>query len=108
MAYDAVMNNNIMTFNNVKTIPKGQYTVTVTVSLSTAPAGDFFYSTTVSVNVLASDEAFSPKVLPATVIPFKRKERLRFDDIKDGEKNIEFEEDERGYQISKPIILNCR
>jgi len=82
--------------------------VIVTVSLSTAPAGNVFYSTTVSVNVLDSDEQFSLKGLPSTEISFNLKKPLRFVDLKDGKNTIEFEEDERGYQISKTIILRCR
>ena len=51
-AYGAVIDNNIITLKNVQAIPKGQYTVTVTVSLSTASKGDVFYSTTIRVNVV--------------------------------------------------------
>ena len=51
-SYGAVINNNIITFNNVEAIPLGQYTVTVTVSLSTAPLNDVFYSKTVLIEIL--------------------------------------------------------
>ena len=73
-SYGAVMNNNIMTFRNVQAIPKGQYTVTVTVSLSKAPDGDVFYSTTVRVNVvdcLNSSITISDKLDFPTTSPYE-------------------------------------
>ena len=74
MRYGAVINNIIMTFSDVQAIPKGQYTVTVTVSLSTAPAGDVFYETTVRVNVvdcLNSSITISGKLDFPTTSPFE-------------------------------------